>query len=362
MDVGRGARPSNSTTSSSTVVDSSPPTPLDYFLLSSTPKGFPGDATALNSSRPIFQLLPTLDPTPDVWSGIDTPEGDYVDLIQDHDRRMTDVLEAGTPDIDALLFHSTQIGPAPTFSSSRTTAEDPSSVSATASGSGPTMFSASPWTDSSGRRQLDKQCVLATTQIINVLENTIDNPTQPLDMVLEIVHKADVGLNGLIGLQQQSRQQRCLALFGVILDQILVLIETHVWRLEMDGGRRGGEATALLPAHSAVLHQLDSVNELISSYLNRPDAHPASEKFARARRLLAELECCLRTASRAMSLADRTDMANVRRESYATPSSGRSARSNFEVTEARLGLLRQRLYNAIVKMVSGEDTGEKTAP
>jgi hypothetical protein len=219
------------------------------------------------------------------------------------------------------------------------------------------MFGASPWTDSESDllRQVHKRCVLAATQIINVLENTIDSPAQPLDTVLEIVRKADVALNGLIGLQQQSRQERCLALLGAILDQILVLIETHVWRLEMDdgggpggGGSRSSSGRFPLPAHNAVLHQLDSINELISSHPGRADvARPEPDKVARARRLLVQLECCLRTASRAMDLAHsmRTDTANVGQESF--------ARSRFDVTGAQLGLLRQRLYDVVVKMVLG---------
>ncbi|KAK4183709.1 hypothetical protein QBC35DRAFT_90071 [Podospora australis] len=292
----------------------------DFLLHPSTPDAFPTDPTAFNGQTPLFQLFPTS--TSDAWPGY-ISDDNHAGYFQHHDEYMTDASfpqVASTDDMDTSPSTST---------------------------SGIPGFSQGDWAASGGRQQLplDKQCVLAATQIINVLENTIDDSTQTLDVVLEVVRKAGVGLNGLIGLQQQSRQQRCLALYGAILHQILDLMETNVWRLEMDGS--GGSDVTPHPTHNgAVLHQLDSINELISSY-RVPDARPSSETIARARRLLSEIEFSMLNASRAKELADHLT---------SSTRSGRPARSCFEGIEYRLGLLRTRLYGVIVKMMSSPDS------
>lgn len=200
------------------------------------------------------------------------------------------------------------------------------------------MSSAMMFGEGSSGRQLDKKCVTAATQIINVLEDTIGSPSQSLDVVLEIVRKASVGLNALIDLQQQGVQQRCLALFGAILHQILDHLETQVHRIEVDGT---GVEDTLPSACNMSLHRLDSINELISTY--QADPCPLSATTARARMLLVEVDASLQTAFRVMELAERAGGSAEREKCW----SGRCTRSDFENIQMRLELLRMRLSIAM---------------
>ena len=72
---------------------------------------------------------------------------------------------------------------------------------------------------------VDSQCILACTQIIANLENYIITDLKALDIILGIIKKAVDTLNKLINVQQDSRSFRCQALFGVIMYQIIELLE-----------------------------------------------------------------------------------------------------------------------------------------
>ena len=73
---------------------------------------------------------------------------------------------------------------------------------------------------------IDSQCILACTQIIINLENYIITDLKALDIILGIIKKAIDTLHKLINLQQDSRSFRIQALFGVIMYQIIELLET----------------------------------------------------------------------------------------------------------------------------------------
>lgn len=74
-------------------------------------------------------------------------------------------------------------------------------------------------------RDLDSRCVLACTQIISNLENYILAELKALDLSLTIVRQTVNELSRLIDTQQASRSFRCMALFSVIMYQIVELLE-----------------------------------------------------------------------------------------------------------------------------------------
>lgn len=75
------------------------------------------------------------------------------------------------------------------------------------------------------RSEADSQCCLEACQIINDLENYIMADLRAFKIILGIVRKALEKLTYLIGLQQSSRNFRCLMLFVTLMYQVLELLE-----------------------------------------------------------------------------------------------------------------------------------------
>ncbi|ORY14668.1 hypothetical protein BCR34DRAFT_585638 [Clohesyomyces aquaticus] len=80
--------------------------------------------------------------------------------------------------------------------------------------------------DARRRAELDSQCVLVCCQIASELESYMVADIKSLRIVLEIVRKGVKRLNDAVGLQQGSRNFRCMAMFGVIMYQIIELLES----------------------------------------------------------------------------------------------------------------------------------------
>ena len=74
-------------------------------------------------------------------------------------------------------------------------------------------------------RDLDSHCVLACTEIISNLENYILADLKALDLCLAIVRQTVDELSRLVDTQQASRNFRCMALFSVIMYQMIELLE-----------------------------------------------------------------------------------------------------------------------------------------
>jgi hypothetical protein len=72
---------------------------------------------------------------------------------------------------------------------------------------------------------IDSQCVLACCQIITNLETYIDASVRVLDLNLTMVKNALDTLSQVVSMQRDSRNSRCQMLFGVIMYQIIKLLE-----------------------------------------------------------------------------------------------------------------------------------------
>ncbi|KAF2264628.1 hypothetical protein CC78DRAFT_580144 [Lojkania enalia] len=80
--------------------------------------------------------------------------------------------------------------------------------------------------DTRRRAELDSQCVMLCCQIASELESYMVADIKSLRIVLGIVRKGVERLNEAVGLQQGSRNFRCMAMFGVIIYQIIELLES----------------------------------------------------------------------------------------------------------------------------------------
>ncbi|KAG6988942.1 hypothetical protein G7Y79_00067g095570 [Physcia stellaris] len=76
-----------------------------------------------------------------------------------------------------------------------------------------------------GDRRTDSQCVLECSQIISTMENYILTELKALDLCLTIVRQATEALNRLVDKQQTLRNFRCMALFSVVIYQIIELLD-----------------------------------------------------------------------------------------------------------------------------------------
>ena len=74
-------------------------------------------------------------------------------------------------------------------------------------------------------KELDSHCVLACTQIISHLETYILADLKTLDLSLSIVRDTLTEIGRLVDTQRASRNFRCMALFSVIMYQIIELLE-----------------------------------------------------------------------------------------------------------------------------------------
>ncbi|KAI0176004.1 hypothetical protein GGR52DRAFT_539082 [Hypoxylon sp. FL1284] len=90
-----------------------------------------------------------------------------------------------------------------------------------------------------GRGQIstrtDSECVMVCTHIIAVLENYLLCEPKTLYLILEPTRKAAAELRNLIQLQEQSRCDRCISLFTIILSQMADLLEAGTNSLPESG-------------------------------------------------------------------------------------------------------------------------------
>ena len=75
------------------------------------------------------------------------------------------------------------------------------------------------------RSDVESRCILACTSIITSLENYIIADLKALDIVLDIAKKTGDRLEELMRHQQDLRTHCCIALFSVILHQVVCLLE-----------------------------------------------------------------------------------------------------------------------------------------
>ena len=75
------------------------------------------------------------------------------------------------------------------------------------------------------RSKVDSRCIIACTHIVTTLENYILADLKALDLVLEIVKKTVDKVGELISVQEDSKSFCCLALFSVIMHQVMGLLE-----------------------------------------------------------------------------------------------------------------------------------------
>jgi hypothetical protein len=73
--------------------------------------------------------------------------------------------------------------------------------------------------------EFDSQCVITCCQVVTELESCNVAGIKSLHIVLGIVRKAVEKLNDLVRLQQESRSFKCMALFGVLMYQLIELLE-----------------------------------------------------------------------------------------------------------------------------------------
>lgn len=128
-------------------------------------------------------------------------------------------------------------------SASRSTQTVPRSdgIQQTGSGLGHKTVDAAPkGTAGLDMARLDSECVMVCTHIIAVLENYLLCEPKTLYLVLEPTRKATAELKNLVQLQQESRCDRCISLFTIILSQMIDLLEA--------GARPPPESEAGLPA------------------------------------------------------------------------------------------------------------------
>jgi len=100
------------------------------------------------------------------------------------------------------------------------------------------------------RNEQDSQCILECVRIITDVENYIMAELKSFKILLSIIRKALNSLKRLIGLQQASRNLRCLFLFSTIQYQVLEMLEacfTNVQRECNIGGNSTAGASALGP-------------------------------------------------------------------------------------------------------------------
>ncbi|KAI0886472.1 uncharacterized protein GGS22DRAFT_114006 [Annulohypoxylon maeteangense] len=76
--------------------------------------------------------------------------------------------------------------------------------------------------------KVDSECVMVCTHIIAVLENYLLCEPKTFYLILEPTRKAATELKNLVHLQQQSRCERCISLFTVILSQMIELLEAGI--------------------------------------------------------------------------------------------------------------------------------------
>jgi hypothetical protein len=92
------------------------------------------------------------------------------------------------------------------------------------------------------KKESDSRCVMQCCQLVGDLESYIVADVGAFQILLGIVRKANEKLNELIGLQQGSRNLRCMMLFNTISYQIIELLDC----CHKSIGARGQRRTSLL--------------------------------------------------------------------------------------------------------------------
>ncbi|KAK2596766.1 hypothetical protein QQS21_006161 [Conoideocrella luteorostrata] len=195
----------------------------------------------------------------------------------------------------------------------------------------------------------DEQCVLTMTRIISALEASLSHKALAVEVVLEIVSTARIGLDGLIDIQQQQHAQisRFVVLFGVVLHQISNLIEMSIETLGIHTGNKSFTTPCPSPqvdtrTPSAILDQLNTINVLISNYKSEARSRLKDDHRAiYVQRISEELECNVQMASRVMKLADR--VTSHRQSSELLLLWKSSCRKFLETSNAQLRELQRRL-------------------
>ncbi|KAH8888275.1 hypothetical protein GQ53DRAFT_843658 [Thozetella sp. PMI_491] len=97
--------------------------------------------------------------------------------------------------------------------------------------------------------KLDSRCVLVCTHILATLENYLLSELKTLDLILEVTRKAAAELQNLIRIQEQSCGDRCILLFGIILAQMIDLLEAGAKSVDENSADvLGSGVLASLPA------------------------------------------------------------------------------------------------------------------
>lgn len=89
------------------------------------------------------------------------------------------------------------------------------------------------------KRNINSHCVLRCTHIISNLEDYILAELKALDLTLGVVRQTVEKLNQLVDIQQESRSFRCMALFSVIMYQIIELLEVGCAEFLAEGENSG---------------------------------------------------------------------------------------------------------------------------
>lgn len=98
------------------------------------------------------------------------------------------------------------------------------------------------------RSESDSQCVVACAQLITTLENYVSADLKVLDIVLGLTRRASDNLIELVEQQQTSPSGgRCVALFGVIMVQIIDLLEAGSFKLVGEIRRASVDDSASAP-------------------------------------------------------------------------------------------------------------------
>lgn len=111
--------------------------------------------------------------------------------------------------------------------------------------------------------EMESQCVLACTQLISSLENYIIADLKALDIILGIIKKAVSSLDHLVSLQQYSCNFRSQMLFGVIMCQIITLLEVGCRSIVNNVNKTPQDPLSPLFGET-------SLNSLNGSYLSLP--------------------------------------------------------------------------------------------
>lgn len=88
------------------------------------------------------------------------------------------------------------------------------------------------------RNDVDSQCCIECCQMFMDLENYIVSQLKAFKLLLGIIRKALERLAHLVGVQQESRDLRCLMLLSTIMYQIIELLEVCLDAMKAEGDKQ----------------------------------------------------------------------------------------------------------------------------